>query len=433
MRARANNLASIYSPSPTDSEPAWEADIAMVEARCRSTLIKLGYLADEPACVRPSCVYPSPRGFVDLGIRCGVWADFDVWNGGDDAGRTAGTNAAYQATDEPTDDQFDEINAFLAPVTGAVLNLCLASGRRAIYGQPVGPRRARGNMRDALKLVRSAETLFRQISMDLDSEASPPHKQSAIAQVRFVDGVEGFSREGNAACFNEFGHLVVAEPNQPRHYFDPATGEYRGVLMEPDGRNLLLHSHFMSPPHWHAEGVEASIDSGEGLPPFDHFARVATTSAATRKAVSQLVPMRNGRGRFTFSIFARAGTLKDLAVQISTGKSWCSTYFDLQRRTVYRFASVLGARVLTAAVRPISGGWVRAQTTFLFDFEFDSLHCRIYLLQSCGVLDFDGSTNDHLYLFGAQVEAGRDATSYIGTEQEQMVRHADLSDTRRAV
>jgi hypothetical protein len=43
------------------------------------------------------------------------------------------------------------------------------------------------------------------------------------------------------------------------------------------------------------------------------------------------------------------------------------------------------------------------------------------------VLDFDGAANDHLLVYGAQLEAGQHSTSYIGTEREQMARHADLT------
>jgi hypothetical protein len=164
-----------------------------------------------------------------------------------------------------------------------------------------------------------------------------------------------------------------------------------------------------------------------GVPPFDRFTRVTTTNAPTRKTLSQLVPIPNARGQFTFTIFARPGTLENIAIQFGTGKSWCSSYFDLRRPAAYRTDSVLGARVLRAAAHPLNGGWVRVEMTFQFEFEFDSLHCRIYLAQDCGVLDFDGAANDHLLVYGAQLEAGQHSTSYIGTEREQMARHADLT------
>ena len=50
------------------------------------------------------------------------------------------------------------------------------------------------------------------------------------------------SRNGNATFFDKNGILRTALPNQPRLDFDPLTGEFRGVLVEPAATNVLLNS-----------------------------------------------------------------------------------------------------------------------------------------------------------------------------------------------
>jgi len=58
------------------------------------------------------------------------------------------------------------------------------------------------------------------------------------------DGSGDFTvtRNGNATYFDKDGILKTALPNQPRFDFDPLTGQFRGVLVEPAATNVLLNS-----------------------------------------------------------------------------------------------------------------------------------------------------------------------------------------------
>lgn len=356
-RARAIELAAIYTPHPTAVAPEWRDDIAMVEARCHATLRRLGYAAAPPG-ARPAAGYPDPRGFVRLAKACGIHADVEVWDGGDDADGDAGTTAepanggaAESAAAAREARSHADINAFLAPLTGAVLNLRLGAGWRAVYGQPVGPERKRGNMGDAMRLVDNVDQLVRRMAADLRAApARAEHGEPAAA----------------ANALRDAGHLAQ--------------------------------------PGWHFEGLATSL--AEGAPaPLARCARAATDAAPARRIIGQLVPLPDARGRHTFSVAARAGTLANLMLQSTAATAWCSACFDLRQARAYRRTATPGVRLLHAAAQRLDDGWVRCEIGFEFDAAVDALLCRVYLMQDCGVLDFDGAAGDHLFLCAARLEA----------------------------
>lgn len=366
LRLRALELAARYTPNPTEVEAQWRDDIAMLEARCRGTLRKLGYDSGRarPGSGLTAADFPNPRSFVSLAIRCGIHANVELWDGMDDAGSApADEEARTRAVGRRATVQFDDIDAFLAPVTRAVLNLHMGERWRAVYGQPVGPLRQRGNMREALRLVDNAQAIINQLAIALRAEADPP-------------------------C----------------HHADRATGHN---MVERASENLLLQSEHMEAPAWHTEGVERDIVGAAGAAPSGQCARLTTTGAAGRRTVSQLVPLAAAQGIFTFSLSARPGTLKDVMIQCTAGTAWCAASFDVEHGKAYRRTAMPGARVLSASVSPIDGGWIRIAFSFQFDVAVDALHCRLYLMQDCGVLDFDGAAGDHLLLYGAQLETSR--------------------------
>jgi hypothetical protein len=360
MRARVIELAGIYTPQPTVVAPEWRDDIAMVEARCRSTLLKLGYAGAAPRGARPAADYPDPRGFVRLAKSCGVHADVEVWDGGEpdeDSGAEAAEPSAAASANSANSAAaraaraFADINAFLAPLTGAVLNLRLGSGWRAVYGQPVGPARVRGNMGDAMRLVDNVDLLVRRMAADL--------------------------RAGPAQ----------AASNQPAAAV-----------------NALRDARHLAQPGWHTEGLATTI-ADSGAAPFERHTRAATSATAARRIIGQLVPLPQGRGRHSFNVAARAGTLKHLMLQCTAGPAWCCACFDLPQARAYRRTATPGVRLLHAAAQALDDGWVRCEIGFQFDGAVDALLCRLYLMQDCGVLDFDGAAGDHLFLCDARLEA----------------------------
>ena len=50
------------------------------------------------------------------------------------------------------------------------------------------------------------------------------------------------NRNGTATYFDKDGILRTAQANEPRLDYDPLTGEFKGVLVEPAATNYIIES-----------------------------------------------------------------------------------------------------------------------------------------------------------------------------------------------
>lgn len=410
---RAIAAASVsYVPQPTVVDDGWREDIALMEERCRGTLRKLGY-AHEADPGRPADLAPPPRQFIHFAIEAGLYPGVELWDGADDADLPAPAPQAGNG---------HALGAYLSPLTDALANLKARGTQRMIYGQPVGPAWKRGSKADTSRFVRNAAALLKALSDGVLKELAEQTGAPPARAPYFVEAVSRFERGSAATAFDAAGFLVAVADDAPRHAFAPEDGRYLGIMIESAGENLLRESTRFAGAAWAFDGLAAS-EVCRDEPPFRQFARLRSSAAACRPSLVQGVLLREQNAPHTFSVYAKPGSLKDLVLQFSHGRAWCSAYFDVAAGLAYRTAANRGAAVGRTGASRLRNGWVRLEASFAFDCEIEQVNCRIYLAQDTGALDFAAGEPGELFLFGAQLELGTVASSYVETAAAPAARH----------
>jgi hypothetical protein len=194
------------------------------------------------------------------------------------------------------------------------------------------------------------------------------------------------SRNGTATFLGSNGLIQTAQANEPRLEFN-TDGSFRGVLVEPAATNLLLRSQEFENQSWIA--INTTVTQNIFIAPNGTLTadRISISDATSR--VSQTLSL--GAGTFTFSVY------------IYSGVSF----------TLRLVASVDGANV-SRNITVSAGQWTRFAQTFTSTTSLSNVQIR-------GIV-----SNGDIFIWGAQLELGSVATSYIPTVASTVTRPADL-------
>ena len=195
----------------------------------------------------------------------------------------------------------------------------------------------------------------------------------------------------------------------PRRDFDGATLACKGLLVEEQRVNSLLYSSAFSDAYWTKQTVTlgtpgvapdgtttADLLIPSNTPNVQQLFRLAVVASST--CASSIYAKANGIN--TFEILDGASGTNGGSFNLSTG-----------------VATNKGTGV--ASMVPVGNGWYRCvsvATTTGF---------RLYCPNSTGTASGDGTSG--IYIWGAQVEAGSFATSYIPTGAATATRNADVA------
>ena len=261
----------------------------------------------------------------------------------------------------------------------------------------------------------------RSLSLDFvrDGQASGDNYADELSK---LDPLLTFGRASTATRFNAAGSLETVASGQPRFDFDPATLKCRGLLIEEARTNLLLYSQDFTNAAW----TKASS-----------AVTAASTTAPTGTALGTKVQVSAGSNtynlygtgfsttnatKYTISFYAKYGNARWLWVRADVPTSvWAA--FDLQNGVV---GNTIGA-VDQSTMASIGGGWYRCTLTWTATFTAGSASL-VFTIGSGSTPTNAAVTQagtEYFYLFGAQVEAGAFATSYIATTSAAVTRAAE--------
>lgn len=214
-----------------------------------------------------------------------------------------------------------------------------------------------------------------------------------------------------ATAINSSGFIAVVNANLPRFDYDPNTLAPRGLLIEESRSNLFIQSQFQG--NWTANaGTTTFLGTYVTSPDGTSNGRILNdTSASAAAYVFQGVSFTNGTV-YTLSVYVKKGVSRYFALTSFTQSG--RALFDLNN---YSLSSVTGI-VTSATITAVGGGWYRCTATMAANATGTN---------NLGFGDFEASpTGDLYYLWGAQVEAGAFATSYIPTTTTSLTRNADV-------
>ena len=210
------------------------------------------------------------------------------------------------------------------------------------------------------------------------------------------------------------GLIQTAAVNAARFDHDPVTLASRGLLIEEGRTNLVLQSETLGTT-W--TQVNISVSSNVAVSPDGNTTadKLVENTVNGGHGIDQSVTFT--AAAHTFSIYAKAVERSWLRMTIASVSN--STWFDVANGTI----GTIGAGI-TASIQNAGNGWWRCSVTVTA--TAGSLQNFIRIATGNNNTTYAGDGTSGLLLWGAQLEAGSFATSYIPTTTSALARSADV-------
>lgn len=255
-----------------------------------------------------------------------------------------------------------------------------------------------------------------------------------------LDGRITLTRALNTATrFNSSGYIETVNADLPRFDFNPATLVCRGLLIEEACVNLNTYSNDFRntatagatrPWSWTRSTVTpdvVGVTSPDGTENASKL--VEDTTETNTHLILNPVSGTTNTNPYTFTIFAKAGERPAINIQLQEGSPFARQAictFNLTNGVSSVVSESGGAAGTSASMTLLSNGWYRCSVTTTLGGTAGSLR-EIVLLNNGTSTVFTGNGTDGAYIWGAQLEAGVFATSYIPTTSAALTRNADVA------
>lgn len=192
-----------------------------------------------------------------------------------------------------------------------------------------------------------------------------------------------------------------------------------GLLMEDQATNIIRESEDFDALVWTKNAMSTSVNmiaAPDGTLTAD---KLVESNLGAAHFIAQSSTNRTGIN--TTSIYAKAGERKWLRVTGANAASKSAVWFNVETGTI---GSITGSYPTTATIEPVNDGWYRCSVTVTGDEDI----VIFALADNDLVTSYIGDGTSGLYVWGAQLEEGSLATSYIPTESTTVTRSSeDLS------
>ena len=266
------------------------------------------------------------------------------------------------------------------------------------------------------------------------------YTQIATTSAGVVLGSSGdfnVTRATTATRFNSAGFIESVASGVPRldYYTSGGTAGCPALLVEASGSNLALQSENFTTT-WGAASL--NITSGFTSPTNSNLGALIEASAVGGR-LRQSVTLTSG-ATLDFSCFAKLGTLSSgvsLVFQDGTATNYTSGACQAFRLDTGQLASSgstgAGFTVVRSGIENYGNGWYRCNLAVTMGYTPANPHIMIRptaALTSNIPVTVSGDT---CYIFGAQLETGSIATSYIPTTTTSATRNAEVITLSGAV
>jgi hypothetical protein len=186
----------------------------------------------------------------------------------------------------------------------------------------------------------------------------------------------------------------------------PAAGGCPSLLVEPAATNLLLRSEEFNDASW--SSLNATVTANATTAP--NGALTADKIIPIAAGISRVQQAITWTGERTFSVFAKAAEFNEITL-IDGASATRIALFNLTNGTI-----VSQGTQTTARITPLSDGYYRCSVTW----PEATTGCTVRIGGGTA------SGTNGLFLWGAQLETGSVATSYIPTTAATATRNADV-------
>lgn len=232
-------------------------------------------------------------------------------------------------------------------------------------------------------------------------------KAGKLYSIKPTDGSGDLSvtRATSATRVNSNELIESVASNVPR--LDYSNGSCPSILVEPQRTNLALRSEEFDNASWtktNANISANSIISPDGTQNADKF-------IATSISTVHLIRQTTTSGAYAFSIYAKAGEEDVFSMWVANATK--RAQFNLT------YGTIETSTVLHSSIDDVGNGWYRCTV-------YDSSPSTTYTIYGRNGGSYLGNDSDGFYIWGAQLEAGVNATSYIPTVASTVTRNADV-------
>lgn len=233
-------------------------------------------------------------------------------------------------------------------------------------------------------------------------------------QLETGPNMTGYIQTTTAPITNYIPRLMTAAANVARFDHDPITRESLGLLIEEQRANLITYAEDFSNAAW-TKTSGTTITANANIAPDGNLTADKlneTTLAAGLSGVFRTISGLTNGTTYTASVYAKAGERK--YIYMTAGIR------ELNADLVNGLITYTNG---TATIKNVGGGWWRI--TLSFAAIGTSALVGFYLAYP--VVVSTKATGNGIYLWGAQLEEGAFATSYIPTVAASVTRSADAA------
>jgi hypothetical protein len=247
------------------------------------------------------------------------------------------------------------------------------------------------------------------------------------AQLEQRSAVTPYTPTTTAAVTNYIPVLLTAASGVARFDCDPVTRESLGLLIEESRTNLLTYSSEFDNAAWtksNASITANTLVAPDGLLSADKL--VENTATAIHQATRNDSQSFTSGVNYTLTCYVKAGErYRGLLILSSSGIAFgtaASASFDLQAGTI-----TAGTGAPTVSITSVGNGWYRLSASKVATTTATETGAGIRLGNATGQTTYLGDGFSGFYIWGAQLEAGAFATSYIPTVASQVTRALDAA------
>lgn len=206
----------------------------------------------------------------------------------------------------------------------------------------------------------------------------------------------------------------------PRFDYDPVTLQPRGLLIEEARTNSITYSDDWSNAAWVKSGATVTANataSPDGTVNADKVVETATTAP---HAVYQVFTYGAGLV-YAATVYAKKAERNWIYVGADTAAAE-AVFFDLDTGTVGSQGTGYVGSITNAG-----NGWYRCTVIITQSTALPPNFLVVGLASANNTPSYAGNGTSGVYLYGAQLEAGSFATSYIPTVASTVTRNADVA------
>ena len=231
-----------------------------------------------------------------------------------------------------------------------------------------------------------------------------------------------------ASYVDESGIIRYTSADEPRFDHDPETGECLGLIIEEQRENLFRYNTKHDEVWWINQSSSETINTTETLSPdgTNNATKLFGNNGATeRQSIYQSISVTSGV-TYTFSVFLKQGERRYATMwfdspNVSEGAFWgASSIIDLQTGTL--------ATGSQTKIIPYPNGWYRCYVTAT-PTATQTMNMNLSVggpnNNNGAPYDATGDGSSGIYIWGHQLEADKDYSSYIPTSGSTVTRNSD--------